>query len=206
MKKKTIHLIRHAKTDANTLNLIAGVSDRELNETGINELKQLVEKGSYRPVQFCYTSSLKRAIQTKEMIYPDVPWKIDARFDEINFGEYEDTNFDIGKNDPAYLEWITQDNNMLITAPGGEDIVTIRNRLDEGLKACLREMDEMGIDEFAIVGHGNLYAELTYIYLHDNRNIKTRIDTTFPNGLGIIVEGWLNDSDEVELRYLEDIR
>ena len=207
MKKKIIHLLRHAKTDANTLNLIAGTVDRDLNEVGIAETQEFKRWGSYDDgVQFCYTSCQKRAIQTREIAYPDLPFKTDPRLNEIDFGDYEDTNFIMCKDDPFYRAWITQDNRMLITAPGGEEISEARKRVAAALRDSILEMDAKGITEYAVIGHGNLFAELTYLYLHDDRNVKTRIDSTFPNGLGIRVWGFINDEGEMELEYLDDIR
>lgn len=202
-----IHMIRHGKTDSNTENLIAGVSDKPLNEIGKKEITRLISEGIYsEKVEFCFCSGLKRTFQTMRMIYPNVPFETEPLFNEINFGEYEDTCFEMFKTDEEYTKWITQDNSMSITAPGGEPIFIARKRLDLGLSKAVYRMNEKNIKEFAIFGHGNLFAEFTYVYLKDNRGIQTRIDSTFPNARGIKVKALFDKTNEINYELLGYIK
>ena len=73
----------------------------------------------------------------------------------------------------------------------------------DALNESINKMLALNVKEYAIFSHGNILAEFTYLKLNDNRNIKTRIDTTFPNSLGIRVVVSVNE--EIEFRLLDYI-
>lgn len=190
-----INLIRHGKTKANELNLISGTTERDLSENGKKEILNYKRLNYYsNSVQCCFSSKQSRAIQTAKLIYPNLPLIIDENFNEINFGDYEDSNYEMFKDNPEYIRWIKQDNRMLITAPNGEPIREARIRLEEGLKKAIKYSRENKLKEIAIIGHGNLLSEFSYMYLNDERLLKTRMEDYFPNALGIVVN--INDEDK----------
>ena len=86
-----IYLIRHGETDWNTKRLLQGATDIPLNQNGI-EVAQLTAEG-LREAAFdlIFTSPLKRARETAEIIRGErkIPIIPDERLREISFGPYE---------------------------------------------------------------------------------------------------------------------
>lgn len=90
-----ICLIRHGQTDWNKQSLLQGITDNELNETGIAQAKRA---GNYLkqldPAWDVFVSSpLKRAVQTGEVIKEILNFKneiiLDKNFQERDFGTFE---------------------------------------------------------------------------------------------------------------------
>lgn len=63
-----LYLVRHGKTDWNLNRLIQGRTDIPLSDIGIKESKKIAKK--LKDIQFdvCYSSSLKRALETANII------------------------------------------------------------------------------------------------------------------------------------------
>ncbi len=90
-----IYFIRHGVTDQNKKKCLQGRSDIELNEYG-RELAQKTAEG-LKEVKFdmIFTSPLKRAAETAEIIRGDreIPIIPENRIIEISFGAYEGLSF-----------------------------------------------------------------------------------------------------------------
>jgi len=84
-------LIRHGKTEWNTLNKAAGQVDIPLNETGREQAKETREKLKDIPIDVIITSPLIRARETADIINENrnVPIIVDERAIERNLGVYE---------------------------------------------------------------------------------------------------------------------
>ena len=54
---------------------------------------ELREKFVYPKVDRLYVSPMKRTVETAEIIYPDMDYKIVADMRECNFGEFEGKTF-----------------------------------------------------------------------------------------------------------------
>ena len=86
-----LYLIRHGETDWNKVHRIQGSSDIELNEYG-RELAFMTREGlRHVPFDIGYTSPLKRAKETGEIILGgrNVPLYEDDRVREACFGAFE---------------------------------------------------------------------------------------------------------------------
>jgi phosphoserine phosphatase len=64
----TIKLIRHGDTDWNVEQIFRGRADVELNETGIKQAELLGKYLEFVPIEAVYSSPLKRALKTAEII------------------------------------------------------------------------------------------------------------------------------------------
>lgn len=86
-----IYIIRHGQTELNHANVLQGRSDYPLNENGIVQAKEagqwLVNQGIV--FSHVYSSPLKRAVRTAELIAPGKPVVIDERLIEMDYGPYE---------------------------------------------------------------------------------------------------------------------
>ena len=85
-----IYLVRHGQTDWNKLRKFSGLTETELNQTGIEQAKEQAEKVKNITFDKCFCSTQKRARQTCEIIY-DGTMIFDQRLTEINCGEFEGT-------------------------------------------------------------------------------------------------------------------
>ena len=112
----TIYLIRHGKTDANELRLYCGSTDLSLSESGREELRRI--RYDISGVRFL-TSGMARANETMKLLFPGIPYEIDPRFREVDFGAFEMRSYEQLKDNPAYQTWLTGDNESNVP-PGGE--------------------------------------------------------------------------------------
>lgn len=81
-------LVRHGESVANAQGLLLGRTDAELTEIGRAQaaaVPMLLE----RPVAELRSSPLRRAVDTAELLGLDVPVRIDERWIEVDYGEFE---------------------------------------------------------------------------------------------------------------------
>ncbi len=85
-----IYLIRHGETAANAKGLLQGWKDEPLNENGVRlaEITGRELRGTH--FDCCFSSPLKRAVQTVEIVLREsensIPVQTDDRLKEINVG------------------------------------------------------------------------------------------------------------------------
>lgn len=84
-------LTRHGQTDWNVAGKIQGVTDIELNETGVKQAQETKEKLLNQKIDVIISSPLKRARKTAEIIKGerDIPLIIDDGLKERCFGKFE---------------------------------------------------------------------------------------------------------------------
>lgn len=89
MKTKVL-LVRHGETEWNKLGKFQGCKDIDLSEEGFKQAKYLFNRFN-NDFDYIYTSPLKRALQTAEVITTNNEIKptIINELREINFGEWE---------------------------------------------------------------------------------------------------------------------
>ena len=144
----SIYLIRHGKTQANEKHLYCGSTDLPLSEAGREELQFLAYAIS--PERFV-TSGMKRTNETLEILFGNVPFSVDTRFREVDFGDFEMKSYEMLKDDPAYQAWLTGDNEAN-TPPGGESGTQMTRRV-------LEAFSELP-DGTALVAHGGVIAAI----------------------------------------------
>ena len=141
-----LYLIRHGATRANLEHLYCGSTDLHLSPEGAEDLKRL----HYPAPEARYlTSGMRRANETMELLFPGKPYETDSRFREVDFGIFEMKSYEMLKNDPAYIAWITGDNEKNIP-PQGESGEAFRTRVLAALDT-LRE-------DTVLVTHGGVIA------------------------------------------------
>ncbi len=86
-----IYIIRHGQTALNRARVLQGRSDHPLNEDGIAQAREAGERLARRGIVFSrvYSSPLKRAIQTAQIVAPEIPLVTDERLIEMDYGPYE---------------------------------------------------------------------------------------------------------------------
>lgn len=162
-----LYLIRHGKTLANEQHLYCGSTDLPLSETGKQELRKL----HYTiPVPCIYlTSGMQRTDQTLKLLFGNVQYQIDTRFREIDFGVFELKSYDDLKENPAYQEWISGDNEQKCP-PKGESAIQMKHRVLEGYKNLI-DLLEHGDNHIVLVTHGGVIASLMeYLFPYEYKN------------------------------------
>ena len=144
----TIYLIRHGKTEANERRLYCGSTELSLSEAGKAELRNLhydIQNVRFQP------SGMKRCNETMELLFPGIPYEIDPRFREVDFGAFEMHSYDDLKERPDYQAWITGDNEANLP-PGGESGAQMTRRV-------LAAFSEI-MDDTCLVTHGGVIAAI----------------------------------------------
>lgn len=132
-----IYLIRHGETDWNLEQRLQGATDIPLNENGLELARETAQGLKEVPFDLIYTSPLKRAKQTAEILRGerDIPLIEEPRIREICFGIYEGyccsrEHYTIP--DPAFMNFFVDPGNY-IPPEGGESIEQLCRRTTDFL-------------------------------------------------------------------------
>lgn len=179
-----VYLIRHGKTAANEQRLYCGQTDVPLSEDGIQELKNKKSIFKYPDVKDLdvYTSGLLRTEQTLTVLFGDILHKTVPGLMEINFGAFEMKSYEMLKDDEAYIQWCSGDNEANI--PPGEGAESGYQMRDRALSA-FKEILEEGKD-CLIVSHGGPITALYQAY--NALDSSTWYDIQPKNGEGFLLE------------------
>lgn len=148
---KNLYLIRHGKTEANLRHLYCGSTDLPLSEEGIRELE---EKRIQIPDVEFRISGMLRTRQTLRILFGEVPFLVDSRFREVDFGVFEMKSYEQLKDDPVYQKWISGDNESNVP-PNGESGIQMRSRVLDGVEELLT-----GTQDVALITHGGVIAAI----------------------------------------------
>ena len=125
-----IILVRHGETEWNIKEIFRGRIDIELNETGIKQAELLAEYLSQVEMEAIYSSPLKRALKTAEVIasYHNLDVEIAPGLIDFDYGEWQGLPHQEVKNKykELYAEWIK--NPHRVKMPGGESLDDVRRR------------------------------------------------------------------------------
>ena len=91
-EKCMIVIIRHGQTELNKRKLLQGRSDFPLDAEGIEQTRRAAKLLSNIRFDRVYSSPLRRAVQTAEIVAPYVDALIDERLTEMDYGPYEGTD------------------------------------------------------------------------------------------------------------------
>lgn len=145
-------LIRHGITEGNLRKLYYGSTDIPLLPQSISELEMLGRSGGYPKGEKYYTSGMLRTEQTLAALYGDVPHETITDLREIDFGDFEMRSYEELRFDPAYIEWITGDNESN-PIPNGESGVAVTKRALAAIKRIVADgMDSVCITHGGVIG------------------------------------------------------
>jgi broad specificity phosphatase PhoE len=149
-------LVRHGQTDWNLEGRYQGQSDIPLNETGLEQARQLAEKLDGQRFAAIFSSDLQRARQTAQILAKKTGLLVflDPRLREICQGEWEGKKLDEVRkmqmedaiNDPINFH-----------APGGESVGKGADRLAKAAEDIALDYPE---DKVLVVSHGLALATL----------------------------------------------
>ena len=126
-----ILLIRHGDTDWNVEEIFRGRADIELNETGIKQAESLAKYLGDERIDTIYSSPLKRALRTAEIIA--IPHHVHVtpapELIDFDYGEWQGLSHDTVKENyqTLYAQWLN--NPHLVGVPKGESLDDVRERV-----------------------------------------------------------------------------
>ena len=162
-----LFVFRHAQSTDNARNFFSGWSDPDLTENGLLQAQQTAEQLKDEWIDYAFTSYLKRARKTLEIVlryHPGVPMFIDDRLIERCYGLLQGTNkLQLVKEKPVWTKKVHRDYETV--PPEGESIRMVTYRtisFFEELKAWLR----IHPGNVAISCHGNSMRPIRRMYEH----------------------------------------
>jgi len=138
-----IILVRHGETEWNVEEVFRGRIDVELNETGIKQAELLAEYLHAVKIEAIYSSPLKRALRTAEMIadYHQIEVEIASGLIDFNYGKWQGLPHQKVKDKykELYTEWISRPDQVRI--PAGESLNDVRQRAVEVVNKVIAEYE-----------------------------------------------------------------
>ena len=132
-----IYLIRHSESQDDLINCYGGASDWDLTENGANKVKLFIPTFEKFDIQKIYTSPLKRAFKTAEILNKDNNIEIEKVFDlhETNhYGYLTGLEKTLAKELFSYLlekpEYQNASYYNRKCMPGGESADNLDNRVE----------------------------------------------------------------------------
>ncbi|MFC1982145.1 histidine phosphatase family protein [Chloroflexota bacterium] len=196
-------LVRHGITEFNSNRRFAGYSDMELSATGCKQVERLRKHLAKENVDAVYSSDLKRALMTAEVICSGPRKDIIAcpELREVNYGDAEGLTFqEISRLYPEVAELIANF-SLQIKFPGGE---SFRGFIERTVKFLDRLKEHAPPETLLIVSHsGSLKVLVCHLLGIDQKHWRQiRIDNaslsiieTYPQGAIINL---LNDTSHLK--------
>ena len=131
-----IILVRHCETDWNKENRCQGISDLSLNQAGLKQAENLRSYFNNLDIDLIFSSTLKRAIETANVINSDkkIPIELIDELREMDQGDFEGIPFHtLREKYPVELnEWRKNPDKFRI--PNGETLGEVKNRMIKFMK------------------------------------------------------------------------
>ena len=169
-------IIRHGQSEWNLQNRFTGDTDVELTEAGIEEAKNAARLIKEFPLDAAYTSVLKRAIHTLNIILEitangSLPVTCDAALNERNYGDLQGLNKEdtIAKYGEAQV--LLWRRGFSTVPPNGESLQDTFNRVVPYYNQEILPQLKSG-KNILIVAHGN---SLRALMMHLEHISKTAI-------------------------------
>jgi len=150
-----LYLIRHGEIEPAAIGKLIGHTDVALSERGIEQARRLAEELSYVRLDAIYSSDLRRAYHTAEIIaeHNQVRAQPSAAWREINMGMWEGRSLSaLNDEEPEQVASLFND-PALFEYPGGESFADFTTRIQ-------RAMDQLLLThpsgEIALVAHGGV--------------------------------------------------
>ena len=147
-----IYLIRHGEVEFNRKNAYIGSTDLSLNANGRHQAELLAEYLADKEISSVYSSGLKRAYESAEIIAVRIGLGVSAipELRELDYGDWEGVpEADVPKLYPdIFREW--RKNPVEVRIPGGENVGELRDR---AYPAFCRIAEQVSGGSLVIVAH-----------------------------------------------------
>ena len=134
-----LYFVRHGETDMNARNMFYGWYDADINAKGISQAEELRDAFRDIHVDAIYSSDLKRALHTAEIIADGSPIETMPEIRELYYGAWENRTWEsMTESDHELLKkWRDDWTNLEI--PEGESFMGFYNRVTSGLDKIIKE-------------------------------------------------------------------
>jgi len=179
-----LFVFRHAETTDNRRDLFSGWRDPVLTPKGLQQAQEIAKQLSREKIDYAFTSHLKRARKTLEIVlerHPAVPVFVDDRLIERCYGELQGKNkLKLSKEQP---EWYAQVHRGYdFPPPNGESLKMVETRtlpFVVELEAWLRRNP----GNVAISSHGNSLRPIRRVF--ENLSFKEMLQIESPQDQAI---------------------
>lgn len=169
-----IVLVRHGATDWNLQGRCQGAADRDLSEVGVRQAAQTASLFRSEKIHAIYSSNLRRARQTAELISQphNLPVLIEDDVRELDHGELEGLTFNEIKHNYAdfLVRWRREPAEIRV--PGGERLADVAERAWNGLSQIVERHPEA--ESILVVSHNfpilGIVCRVTGTHLNNYRN------------------------------------
>lgn len=148
-----IYFLRHGQSEANILKKFVGITDSNLSDFGKKQSEKAGELLKDYIVSHIYSSSLKRAIDTAQIVANTKGFNekviINPNINEINFGLFENLTWEeiCEKYKDYSNQWIEQNNKFVF--PCGESYTDVVKRVSEFVKTL--ENNSLVVTHFGVI-------------------------------------------------------
>lgn len=162
MISMVIYMVRHGQTDWNKQRVMQGLTDVPLNETGIRQALDAKEKLKSVNFDICFSSPLKRAKKTAEIItYNKCKIIEDDLLLERFMGELEKKPYDLYKS-IGYWDYELNSNE--------HKVESIKGLFERAKKFLDKIKNKYGDKTILVVSHGALIRALHYVIVGYDSN------------------------------------
>lgn len=155
--------IRHGKTKGNEERRYVGKTDQSLSPLGIKE----IQEKTYPKADIVFASPRKRCIETARLIYPKHSPIIVEGLKEMDFGDFENKNYEELQHDPIYRKWLDSDGTM--ACPNGDSRESFAQRCVEAFWEVTQTINK-DLNSAAFVVHGGtIMALMDKLTIHNGQ-------------------------------------
>lgn len=172
-----LFVFRHAETTDNARNIFSGWRDPELTSKGFLQAEEVAQQLSQQTIDYAFTSHLKRARKTLEIVlgrHPSVPVFVDDRLIERCYGELQGkSKRKLSAEKPEWFEQVHRGYDF--PPPDGESLKMVENRTSPFV-VQLEHWLQRNPGNIAISCHGNSLRPIRRIFEHLSLEEMLRIE------------------------------
>ena len=155
---RTIWFARHAQSEYNKKKLFTGWHDPDLTQHGIHKAHDLKEELYGVLFDHIYSSPLKRALSTAQILADDKEIIIDDRLKERSYGDWSAKNKEEVKLSEGVDNYYAARRGWETSPPNGESLKDVSLRV----KPFIDELPESG--NILVVSHGNTIRAISVLF------------------------------------------
>jgi len=149
VKGRSIWFVRHAQSEYNKKKLFTGWHDPDLTDAGLEKAFELKSEYDNIKFDFIYSSPLKRALRTAEIMSNGTEFIVDERLKERSYGDWSGQSKDLIRGEVGEEEFFLARRGWSTSPPNGESLQDVKNRV----KSFLDDLPKNG--NILVVSHGN---------------------------------------------------
>ena len=166
--ERTIWLVRHAQSEYNKDKLFTGWHDPELTDHGKHKAHDLKEELYTVKFDHVYSSPLKRALQTANIIIDDKEIIVDERLKERSYGDWSAKNKEEVKSIEGEANYYAARRGWETSPPNGESLKDVSIRV----KPFIDSLPNVG--NILVVSHGNTIRAISVLFgINSEENVST---------------------------------